>query len=188
MIAWKQGQNEESIRILTEIQETHPGLALSYDGLAISQFKERQYENGKLYGEKAIQQDPTSARANCQPIRTASRADPAKPRLEMVQELKSMEFRVNGRSRRALAGGSTAVTPLFRFAARICIATPVDSVRAGTQDRAADHDQRGVKLLEQGLWDPAITDFEEVLRLAPDQAETYDVYRDGHRSEQQGPA
>ena len=54
-------------------------------------------------------------------------------------------------ARGALAGGFTAATPLFRFAAWICIAALLVPVPAETRDRGADHDQRGVELLEQGL-------------------------------------
>ena len=41
------------------------------------------------------------------------------------------------------------------------------------QDKASDHYRRGVELLEQGLWDPAILAFQEVLRLEPRQAGAY---------------
>ena len=41
------------------------------------------------------------------------------------------------------------------------------------QNPEADHYQRGVKLLEQRLWDAAIFEFREVLELDPNQAETY---------------
>lgn len=91
----------------------------------------------------------------------------------MLSGLGSMEARVTCRSRHSDGGGLPARAALWRWAVWVCIATFLGTVPAGAQDRAADHYQRGVKLLEQGLWDPAIAEFEKVLKLAPEQAETY---------------
>lgn len=41
------------------------------------------------------------------------------------------------------------------------------------QSQAADHYRRGVALLERRLWDAALLEFDEVLKLDPDQAETH---------------
>ena len=66
MIAQKQGRNEEAIRTFEEILEDHPDHALSYEGLAVSQFKTRQYEAARSNFETALKLDPQSARANYQ--------------------------------------------------------------------------------------------------------------------------
>ena len=66
MIAQKQGRNEEAILMFEEILEGRPDHALSYEGLAVSQFKTRQYEAARSNFEKAIKLDPGSARANYQ--------------------------------------------------------------------------------------------------------------------------
>lgn len=66
MIAQKQGRNEDSIRMFRGILDDHPDHALSYEGLAVSLFKERNYEEARLNFEKAILLDPQSARANYQ--------------------------------------------------------------------------------------------------------------------------
>lgn len=86
-----------------------------------------------------------------------------------------METRVerHRRSRRTASCGNPTTMALLRRAAGIIIAALLAGAPAAAQDRAADHYQRGVRLLEQGLWDPAIAEFEEVLKLDPDQAETH---------------
>lgn len=66
MVAQKQGRNEESIRMFGEILKRHPDHAPSYEGLAVSLFKDRQYDAARANFEKAIQLDPNSARANYQ--------------------------------------------------------------------------------------------------------------------------
>ena len=84
-----------------------------------------------------------------------------------------MESRPEIRSRRPLPGGLSPAKPSLARVAWICVAVLLAAVPAAAQDQASDHYQRGVKLLEQGLWDSAIFEFEEVLKLAPNQAETY---------------
>lgn len=66
MIAQKQGRNEEAIRMFQAILESHPDHALSYEGLAVSQFKTRQYAEARSNFETAIKLDPRSARSNYQ--------------------------------------------------------------------------------------------------------------------------
>lgn len=66
MIAQKQGRNQEATRMFEEILESHPDHALSYEGLAISQFKRRQYEEARGNFQTAIKLNPRSARANYQ--------------------------------------------------------------------------------------------------------------------------
>ncbi len=44
---------------------------------------------------------------------------------------------------------------------------------AVAQDRPSDHYLRGIRLLEQELWDPAIYEFHEALKQAPDEAATH---------------
>ena len=55
----------------------------------------------------------------------------------------------------------------------LCLGLWAALVPGWSQDRVADHYERGVKLLEQGLWDPAIREFQVVLNLDPEQVETH---------------
>ncbi|MDE0127914.1 MAG: tetratricopeptide repeat protein [Bryobacterales bacterium] len=94
MVKQKQGRNEESIRMFRVILESHPVHALSYEGLAVSLFKERQYEESRLNFEKAIELDPTSARANYQLgqllVRMGLR-DEARQQLAVAKDLREEE-------------------------------------------------------------------------------------------------
>ena len=94
MIKQKQGRNEQSIRMFRVILESHPVHALSYEGLAVSLFKERQYEEARLNFEKAIELDPTSARANYQLgqllVRMGLR-DEARQQLAVAKDLREEE-------------------------------------------------------------------------------------------------
>jgi tetratricopeptide (TPR) repeat protein len=66
MIAQKQGKNHEAIRMFEEILASHPGHTLSHEGLAMSQFRLKQYEKARNSFQAAIRLNPQSARANYQ--------------------------------------------------------------------------------------------------------------------------
>ena len=80
--------------MFAEILESHPDHALSYEGLAVSQFKTRQYETARSNFETAIKLDPQSARANYQLgqllVRMGLR-DQARQQLAIAKELREEE-------------------------------------------------------------------------------------------------
>ena len=94
MIAQKQGRNEDSIQMFKEILENHPEHALSYEGLAVSQFKIRQYEDARENLDTAIRMNPQSARANYQLgqllVRMGLREE-AKQQLAIAKDLREEE-------------------------------------------------------------------------------------------------
>ncbi len=94
MIAQKQGRNEEATRMFEGILKSHPDHALSYEGLAISQFRLRQYEEARSNFQRAISLNPRSARANYQLgqllVRMGLR-DEARKQLSIAKDLREEE-------------------------------------------------------------------------------------------------
>ena len=94
MIAQKQGRNEDAIQMFREILRSHPDHALSYEGLAVSQLKIREYHHARENLETAIGMNPESARANYQLgqllVRMGLREE-AKQQLAIAKELREEE-------------------------------------------------------------------------------------------------
>ena len=78
--------------------------------------------------------------------------------------------------RRAASRGARSAVP-----ALACLALWAAGGAFAQQDKAADHYQRGAELLKQGLWEPAILAFQEVLRIEPRQADAYTAIGVAHR-------
>ncbi len=93
-IAQKKGNNEEAIGMYAEIVARHPDHAPSYEGLAISQSRLRQYDEARRNFETAIRLDPDSARANYQLgqllVRMGLREEAMK-QLEVARDLREEE-------------------------------------------------------------------------------------------------
>ncbi len=94
MIAQKQGRHEEAIQMFRGILEGHPDHALSIESLAVSQFKERQYQEARRNFQTAIELNPRSARANYQLgqllVRMGLREE-AKQQLAIAEDLRADE-------------------------------------------------------------------------------------------------